>query len=254
MGRILALGLLALGAALALLLLLLFTVNFARGGRAAAGFQTLAIEAGSIGKSAPTGWREPVNQHDLAADAHAVLQSLGLLRERGVAVVGHAFGNRTARTFAADYPALVAKTVLLAAGGRIPYPREIRRSLERCTWPWLTDRMRLPHLRRAFFAKESEIPQFWIDGWHFRAAVGQGAAVRATQVDDFWGGGDAPMLVIVGDEDAIAPYEHTAALLLEEFPGRTEALRIAGAGHALLPETPQRIAEAVVKFLVPAKG
>ena len=53
----------------------------------------------------------------------------------------------------------------------------------------------------------------------------------------------------VGGEDAIAPYEDTAALLAREFPERVRAVRIDGAGHALLPEASARIRSEVLDFL-----
>ena len=57
------------------------------------------------------------------------------------------------------------------------------------------------------------------------------------------------MLVLVGSEDAIAPYEDTGAVLLREFPDRVQAQRIENAAHAFLPEAPHAINQAVLGFL-----
>jgi pimeloyl-ACP methyl ester carboxylesterase len=214
-----------------------------------AGFRTLAIEARGIGWSTRAGLVGKWTFHDLAADVAEVLDHAGLPAAERVHVVGHALGNRVARTFAMDYPRRTQTLTLVAAGGQAPIPFRIRVALLAATAGFLPDGFRERQLRRVFFAEGNEIPHHWMAGWHFRAGLSQIRANAATGSDAFWRGGDAPMLVIQGEEDPVAPPE-TAGLALEaEFPERVTLVPIAGASHALLPERPEPINEAVIAFL-----
>jgi pimeloyl-ACP methyl ester carboxylesterase len=214
-----------------------------------AGFRTLAIEARGIGWSTRAGLVGKWTFHDLAADVAEVLDHAGLPAAERVHVVGHALGNRVARTFAMDYPRRTQTLTLVAAGGQAPIPFGIRGALLAATAGFLPDGFRERQLRRVFFAEGNEIPDHWKAGWHFRAGLSQIRANAATRSDAFWRGGDAPMLVIQGEEDPVAPPE-TAGLALEaEFPERVTLVPIAGASHALLPERPEPINEAVIAFL-----
>src|SRR5262249_34284610 len=58
-----------------------------------------------------------VTYHDRAADVSCVVDALLL---GPVHLIGHAFGNRIARTLAAERPDLVRSVTLLAAGGKVP--------------------------------------------------------------------------------------------------------------------------------------
>ena len=75
----------------------------------------------------------------------------------------------------------------------------------------------------------------------------QGAAVRRTPTDDWWSGGGAPMLVVQGLDDRIAPPANGRALRDERV--NTTLIELDGAGHALLPEQPDAIGAAVLDFL-----
>jgi pimeloyl-ACP methyl ester carboxylesterase len=82
---------------------------------AKAGYRAVRINFRGAGKS--TGSGQGVTLHTLAADVAGVIQELKL----GPAnVAGHAFGNRVARTLAADHPELVHSVILFAAGGKVP--------------------------------------------------------------------------------------------------------------------------------------
>jgi len=68
--------------------------------------------------------------------------------------------------------------------------------------------------------------------------------------DEPWqAAGGVPLLVVQADRDTIAPKEDTADVLAEEFAGRVEVALIEDAGHALLPEQPNAIAQAVLAYL-----
>ena len=87
----------------------------------------------------------------------------------------------------------------------------------------------------------------WRDGWYPAVARMQSAAMERTELRDFHLGGTAPMLVIQGLDDRIAPLQN-AENLLEQRPD-TRVVTLPDCGHAMLPEQPAAIAHAVLDFL-----
>ena len=57
------------------------------------------------------------------------------------------------------------------------------------------------------------------------------------------------MLVIAAMQDTIAPPEDTIDMLEQAYPDRVTGIRLAPAGHALLPEQPDKIASAILAWL-----
>lgn len=208
----------------------------------AAGYPIIMIEAPGIGGSVTSA--ETPTLFDLARDAHGVYAARG-----PVVFLGHAFGNRVARTSATLFPDETAGTILIAAGGQKPIAAKAQEALNQSFDPRLTIGKRTAAVRYAFFADENEIPDYWLRGWHAKTGRLQGEATRATPADAWTAGGAGPMLVIAGLQDTIAPPEDTIDILEERFPDRITAVRLDGAGHALLPEKPDEIAEAVLIWL-----
>ncbi len=75
----------------------------------------------------------------------------------------------------------------------------------------------------------------------------QSAATQGMPLPSWSGGGRAPIMVVQGKQDAVAPPEN-ALLLKEEFGDRITLVEIDGAGHAILPEQPRAVADAVSWF------
>jgi pimeloyl-ACP methyl ester carboxylesterase len=183
--------------------------------------------------------------HDYAD--HVIADALGQADDaRSVHLVGHAFGNRVVRCTAADHPDKVATVTCLAAGGLHPGDDEAHRALLRCFGGPPVDEIRAA-AATAFFAPGHDPAPFLRD-WDAAAAQRQGQAVRATDRDDWWSGGEAPLLVVQGLQDRIAPPTNGRDLL-DRHPDRVELVEIDGAGHALLPVQPAAVASAVLDFL-----
>jgi pimeloyl-ACP methyl ester carboxylesterase len=106
---------------------------------------------------------------------------------------------------------------------------------------------RLEAIRQVFFAPGND-PHAWADGWHFDVARAQRASDGRTPTTDWWAGGTAPMLVVQGTDDVIVLPEN-AKRLAAEFPQRVTLVEIAHAGHALVREQPDAIANAVLAYL-----
>ena len=79
-----------------------------------AGYRAVRINFRGAGKS--TGPSKGVTLHTLTADVAGVIEALNL---QPANVAGHEFGNRVARTLAADRPELV-RDVIVFAPGKIP--------------------------------------------------------------------------------------------------------------------------------------
>jgi pimeloyl-ACP methyl ester carboxylesterase len=152
-----------------------------------------------------------------------------------------------ARVVATDHPTLVQQVILVAAGGMIPPSPETQEAIRRASETGLAREERLAALRRAYFATGND-PGPWESGWHIPVSNAQRAANSATPVQAWWAGGSAPMLVLQGAEDASAPPEN-ARRLLEAYGARITVVEIPGAGHAMLPEQPERIASEILRYL-----
>ena len=111
----------------------------------------------------------------------------------------------------------------------------------------LTPEQHLDNVRYGFFADGNDAT-VWRTGWHPAVARLQTQATQATPLDQWWGGGRAPMLVIQALQDTIALPENGRALKAE-FGARVTLIDIDRAGHALLPEQPAAVSSAVLAFL-----
>lgn len=212
-----------------------------------AGYRCIAIDPPGIGASTLMD-KEGMTGHDLADGVNEIVEKEVPEGER-IVVLGHAFGNRIARTYAADYPDRVAATILAAAGGKIAIAPKAAEALRHSFFTFMPDWWRRPKVRYAFFSGDNPIPDYWMGGWSTPTAQLQGYTTRSTPSEDFWGGGVAPILVVQAMDDTIAPPEHTALLLKEEFGDRVTVAEIENAGHALFPEQPEKIASAMLAFL-----
>jgi pimeloyl-ACP methyl ester carboxylesterase len=208
----------------------------------AADFTAVRPEPRGIGKS--IGPMSNITLHDLAADVAAVIASLG---GKPVVVVAHAFGQRVGRTLAADRPDLVKALAMIAAGGKAPMKPGAMEALQgsfRLDQPLDT---RMQDIKFAFFAPGHD-PRVWEDGWYPDVSKAQMAALSATPVEGWWNAGSTiPLLVLQGLQDTVAPPEN-GHMMKDEMGDRVELIDVDGAGHALLPEQPEKIANAIIAF------
>lgn len=207
----------------------------------AAGFTTVRPQPRGIGGS--RGPMKGLTLRDLAADAMATVSA----DASPIVIVGHAFGQRVARMISTLHPERVASVVMLAAGGKAPMRPGARAALEAVFEPKLPPDQHLAAVKFAFFADGND-PAVWRDGWYGDTAQMQAAATQALKVEEWWGGGKAPLLVIQGLQDTVAPPEN-GRMIKAEFADRATLHEIDGAGHALLPEQPKQLAELVIEYL-----
>lgn len=206
------------------------------------GFRTVSIDPRGIGRS--TGDLNELTMDVMADDVLAVADRLGL---RTFLAIGHAFGNRVMRTVATRAPERVRALVLLGAGGRVPGEPEARDAVGRCFDTSLSEEDRLVAISTAFFAPGND-PRVWLDGWYPVAKIAQQRALIDSDWRAWWFANESPILIVQGLQDRTAPPAN-GRLLVDEREAPTSLIEIDGAGHALLPERPDEVAEAVVRFL-----
>jgi pimeloyl-ACP methyl ester carboxylesterase len=215
-------------------------------GIAKAGFRVLRPQPRGAGRS--SGPMKGLSLHDFARDTAAVVR-----HEGGPAViVGHAFGNWVARMTAVDHPQLVRGVVIVAAAAKA-YPagfagaKELSEAVKKAGDIALPDAERLKYLRTAFFAPGNDAGA-WLKGWHPEVDEAQFAAGRATKQSEWWSGGAAPLLDL---QAALDPFKPRAMMneIREEFGERATIIVIPNASHALIPEQPAAVVEAIVAWI-----
>jgi pimeloyl-ACP methyl ester carboxylesterase len=212
------------------------------------GFRVLRPEP--RGAALSRGPMQNLTLHDLARDIAAVIRIAG---SGGPAIiVGHAFGSWVARMTAIDHPELVRGVVMVAAAAKA-YPagfsgaKELSEAVRKSGDFTLPTSERLRYLRLAFFAPNSDAT-LWLQGWHPDADEAQSAAGHATQQSEWWSGGTVPLLDLQGELDPFKPRSMTNEMR-DEFGERATVVVIPNAGHALLPEQPTAVADAILAWI-----
>jgi pimeloyl-ACP methyl ester carboxylesterase len=219
---------------------------------AANGFRVVRPEPRGVGRS--IGPMTGLSLHDYAADVATVIEC----EHTGpVVVVGHAFGNFVARMLATDRPDLV-RGVVIAAGspGKVPagvvekpIGPELRAAIDGAGDLELPEAKRVEFLQLALFAPGHDA-RLWLSGWYPAAVAAEGAARDATPVDTYFAAGRAPVLDMQAEDDPVAP-RRFAGVLKSALGDRVTIAVIPRASHALTPEQPAAMADAIATF---AKG
>ena len=210
---------------------------------AANGFRALCPEPRGLGGS--NGPLEDITLHDYAQDIAAVIEADG---GKPAVVAGHAFGNFVARTTAADFPKLVRAVVLLAATHTWPLAQPLRDSINKCHMMHLPEAERLQHLQHVFFAPGNDA-SVWLDGWDEAVMHAERAATEATPKPEWWTAGTAPVLDVLALNDPLSPPGSTTCYRDQWGADRVEIVSIPNAAHALLPEQPAAVADAIVAYM-----
>jgi pimeloyl-ACP methyl ester carboxylesterase len=213
------------------------------------GYRVLRPQPRGIGAS--TGPMTGLTLHDFASDIAAVIEHEG---QGPAVVVGHAYGHFVARMLATDYPYLVRGVVLAAASaGKAPpgvhepvVSPEVREAIRKSGDMSLPEAERLRYLQFAFFAPGHN-PRVWLRGWHPETEKAENEASRATPVDEWFACGQARILDLQAENDAVAPRKF-AGVLKAALGDRVTVVVIPNAGHALVPEQPEAMAKAIAAF------
>ena len=214
-----------------------------------AGFRVVAIDPRGVGQTwTPTGALEHITLDTLAADMYAVIQQLDL---GSVHVFGHAYGNRVARAFTVAYPEITKSVILCACGGGVngaPPTPVASAGLATVLNPASTPAQIEENVKATFFAAGSDASP-WYTGWYPAAGRAESAAFAATDfTTEIEGGGDKPLLIIQGKEDIVAQ-PSIGHELREKFGTRVKVWDLDDAGHAMIIERTDTVADIIVQNL-----
>jgi pimeloyl-ACP methyl ester carboxylesterase len=210
---------------------------------AAGGLQTISVNMRGVGES--RGSLDGITVHDLAVDVAGVLEAMNC----GPAhLVGHAFGNRVARCLAADRPSLVRSVTVLAAGGLIGPATPLGTNFRNATEVKMNGSDCVTVLGAHWLSPASD-PKVLaqVECWP-AVLVAHLATSRGVALEDWWGAGTAPLLVIQGLDDEVAPPGNGHALR-ERFGERVRVVDLPRAGHFLLLEQPEAVTCTVAEFV-----
>lgn len=211
---------------------------------ARAGYRVVLIQPRGIGRSTGTLSPQVVTMKLLVDDIKQTLDALGIERAR---FVGHAYGNRQSRAFAAFYPEYVEDVTLLAAGGDFALSEDQFNTLVQCFNLALPDEERMTYIKKAFFADNND-PGVWLGGWFPSLAGAQIAAVQSIDKEFFKRAGGRPILLIQATDDFIAPPELAGQQLAAELGDQVTYVEVQNSGHALLPERGDQVAAQMIAY------
>ena len=206
------------------------------------GYRAVRINPRGAGNS--TGALD-ITYHDRAADVGCVIEALRL---GAVHLIGHAFGNRIARTLAVDRPDLVRSVTLLAAGGKVPAAPQAGPALAKIyTQAAESDLIEAVSVS-GLVGSPSNAARVWqeLEPSVFPDSRPRGGAPK---LEEWWApAGRASLLVVQGLNDLIAPPENGRSLK-RELGDRVTLIELPGVGHMVSLEEPETTATAILSFL-----
>jgi pimeloyl-ACP methyl ester carboxylesterase len=211
---------------------------------AQAGYRVVLIQPRGIGRS--TGSLKP-STTTMVTFVEDVKQSLDALGIHHAHFVGHAYGNRQSRAFAAFHPEYVDDVTLLASGGDKDLSDDQYNSLVACFDLTLPEEQRMAVVKKVFFAEHSDA-SVWREGWYPALAGAQVAAVRSINEDFFHDAAGKPILLFQALDDFIAPPEMAGLPLKEELGDQVTYVEVPNTGHALTSERPDAIAARMIAY------
>ena len=209
---------------------------------ASSGFTVLRPQPRGVGQSVG-----PMDGQDLYSFARDVAEVIDQQGSGRAVIVGHAFGHFVARMTAARYPLKLRGVVLAAASAKDTAQRfpGIWASPGRAGNLSLPVEQRLAALRLGFFAAGND-PAIWLNGWYTDVRKMQAAKTVSQSV--WWAAGNAPLLEIIPEEDPFKPRDRWDELV-QDFGTRVTVVTIPNASHALFPEQPIAVAQAIANWV-----
>ncbi len=207
-----------------------------------AGYRVLRPQPRGIGES--RGPWDGVKLEDLAADIAAVIEHD---RNGPAFVVGHAFGNRVARTLATLRPDLVCASGLVAANvGPNPSPPQVRAAIRLSADVKAPADARIKAMQFVFFAPGNDA-SVWLDGWHPDVLAAQRLAGDRTPRTLDYAAGRAPVLYIQPSHDPLAHVEDADAYK-QALGDRVTVVVIPNSAHAVIVEQPDAVSDALIAY------
>ena len=210
---------------------------------AVAGLKVLRPQPRGIAGS--TGPMTGISLHQLGDDIARVIEQAA---DGRAVILGHAFGHFIARMVAVDHPQAVRGIVLAAAAASELAPN-VAAAPRLAGNPDAPEAERLAALRLAFFAPGHEASA-WLHGWYpetlrMQADCREKAGVKQS---DWWSAGTAPFLELIPADDPFKPPSKWTEMR-DAYGDRVTTVVVPDASHALFPEQPSAVAEAVIAWI-----
>lgn len=209
----------------------------------------LAVRGWRVLRPQPRGMagsRGPMDGLDLHRLAEDVLQAADAVGAGRLVLAGHAFGHFVARVAAQIQPQRVRGVALLAAAAR-EFPPGLPAALDTAADALQPRAHRLQALQQAFFAP-GHAPDAWLHGWYPQWRAHYRAAGSQPPKDSWWPTSPVPLLDLQAAQDPWRPPATRDELRAALGDALVSTALIADASHALLPEQPQAVAEAVDRW------
>lgn len=187
----------------------------------------------------------PMEALSLSTLADDVLQVLDAQRIERAVLAGHAFGHFVARVAAMRHPQRVRGVALLAAAARV-FPPGLTEALDIAADAARPEALRLQALQHAFFSPGNDASA-WLHGWYPQWRPHYRAAGSVPPKDAWWPSSPVPLLDLQAEEDPWRP-PATRDELRQALGSAVQVEVIAQASHALLPEQPAAVAEAIDRW------
>ncbi|MXU65857.1 alpha/beta fold hydrolase [Oceanomicrobium pacificus] len=207
-----------------------------------AGYRVVLVQPRGIGRSRGDLTPENLSMGQFANDLKRSFDALGITQ---VSLIGHAFGNRLARTFATLYPDMVDNLALMASGGNFAMSEEQQSCLRGSFNLSLAEPERLKALACAFFAVGNDA-SVWLEGWYPELAAAEVHAANMVNGDFFKAAGGVPFLLVQAGEDFIAPPDKAGRVLEADLGDQVTYAEVPHAGHALSSEQPDIVAAIII--------
>ncbi len=210
--------------------------------RRLAGYRVYALDLPGHGKSAGRGLQS------IAAYAQAVKDWMSALGLHSAVLAGHSMGSAIALTLALEQADQVNGLVLLGAGARLKVaPELLENAASQTTYQNAVNMViecsfgsgASPRLKELAAQRMSETRSSVLYG-DFMACNTFDETERIEQIRQ-------PALVVCGSEDRMTPLRQSQ-FLAEHIPGAT-LKTIPGAGHMVMLEKPQPVADSLIGFL-----
>jgi 3-oxoadipate enol-lactonase len=194
----------------------------------------------------------PYSMNDFVADLRGVVEELGLERP---ALVGHSFGGSIVLAYATRYPDEVAAVV--AAGGPVVLPeagqqgmRDRAETVEAQGMSAVAETVATNGTAPSFREAHPDEFRTYVEVLAANDPATYAATCRVVADLDLRGELDkieAPVLLIAGDRDGVAPPAAQAATA--SALRHAERVEVPDCGHILPWEKPETLREAVLRFL-----
>ena len=208
-----------------------------------AGYRVVRPEPRGFGES--VGPVEGLTLRDNARDVVTAIEKVGAAP---AIVVGWAYGNRVARMIASEQPEIVRGVVLIAAGGKYPPKPEVLTTLRKVQDKSLSLEQRAEAARIVLYGPKSTISVAEMRLDEVSATTIKAQSLSPTvPLEAWWDGGKAPMLVLQGLHDVLAPPENGRSLR-HDHPERVTLVEFENLGHSMARERPDLVVDAIVSW------